>query len=130
DQRLGIVRREWERVAIYAGNINARLDFVLLERCVVAHPRMLHVLVGPVSGLEASDAAKWEALLVKPNVRHLEEQDPKDLPGLYGAADVGVVPYKQTRLLVENGFPLKVLEMCATGLPVVSTFMKPIVGLT
>src|SRR4030095_930784 len=69
-------------------------------------------------------------LRVKTNVRHLGERDPQDLPGLYVAADVGIVPYKQTRLLVENGFPLKVLEMCATGLPVVSTFMKPIVGLT
>jgi glycosyltransferase involved in cell wall biosynthesis len=130
DARLRTVAGEWERVAIYAGNINARLDFILLERCVAAHPRMLYVLVGPVAGLDAADAARWKGLLVKPNVRHLGEQDPKDLPGLYGAADVGIVPYKQTRLLVENGFPLKVLEMCATGLPVVSTFMKPIVGLT
>jgi len=130
DERLSTVGGEWDRIAIYAGNINARLDFVLLERCVAANPRVLHLLVGPVAGLDAADAAKWEGLLVKPNVRHFEEQDPKDLPGLYGAADVGIVPYKQTRMLVENGFPLKVLEMCATGLPVVSTFMKPIVGLT
>jgi glycosyltransferase involved in cell wall biosynthesis len=130
DERLRTAGGEWERVAIYAGNINARLDFILLERCVAANPRVLYVLVGPVAGLDAADAARWEGLLVKPNLRHLEEQDPKDLPGLYGAADVGIVPYKQTRLLVENGFPLKVLEMCATGLPVVSTFMKPIVGLT
>ena len=130
DERLRKAVREWERVAVYAGNINARLDFVLLERCVRASPKTLYAFVGPVMGLEREDAAKWEGLLRKPNVRHFEEQDPGDLPGLYGAADVGIVPYKQTRLLVENGFPLKVLEMCATGLPVVSTFMKPIVGLT
>jgi glycosyltransferase involved in cell wall biosynthesis len=130
DEQLRTVGEKWERVAIYAGNINARIDFVLLQRCVAANPRVLHVLVGPVAGLDAADAARWGGLLVEPNVKHLGEQDPKDLPGLYGAADVGIVPYKQTRMLVENGFPLKVLEMCATGLPVVSTFMKPIVGLT
>jgi len=130
DERLRRAAREWERVAVYAGNINARLDFVLLARCVQASPKTLYALVGPVMGLKTEDAATWEGLLRMPNVRHFEEQDPGDLPGFYGAADVGIVPYKQTRLLVENGFPLKVLEMCATGLPVVSTFMKPIVGLT
>jgi len=129
DEQLREAAKEWERVAVYAGNINTRLDFVLLERCVRANPKTLYVFVGPVMGLETEDAAKWEGLLQKPNVRHFGDQDPKDLPGLYGAADVGIVPYKQTRLLVENGFPLKVLEMCATGLPVVSTLMKPIVGL-
>jgi glycosyltransferase involved in cell wall biosynthesis len=130
DERLRSAARGWERVAVYAGNINARLDFVLLERCVRASPKTLYAFVGPVMGLETEDAARWEGLLRKSNVTHFEEQDPGDLPGLYGAADVGIVPYKQTRVLVENGFPLKVLEMCATGLPVVSTFMKPIVGLT
>ena len=130
DEHLRGVARGWERVAVYAGNINARLDFVLLERCVQASPKTLYAFVGPVMGLETEDAAKWEALLRKPNVKHLGERDPGHLPGLYGAADVGIVPYKQTRFLVENGFPLKVLEMCSTRLPVVSTFMKPIVGLT
>jgi len=129
-EHLRTTARGWARVAIYAGNINARLDFVLLERCVRMSPRTLYVFVGPVMGLETEDAARWGRLLREPNVKHFEEQDAKELPGLYGAADVGIVPYKQTRLLVENGFPLKVLEMCATGLPVVSTFMKPIVGLT
>ena len=30
------------------------------------------------------------------------------------------------RMIVENGFPLKALEMAAAGLPVVSTLMKPL----
>jgi hypothetical protein len=30
---------------------------------------------------------------------------------------------------MENGFPLKTLEMAATGLPVVSTMLKPLLGL-
>jgi hypothetical protein len=129
DEHLTIAAKGWDRVAVYAGNINARLDFVLLERSVRTHPTMLYVFVGPITGLETEDAVRWGRLLREPNVRYFEERDPADLPGLYGAADVGIVPYKQTRVLVENGFPLKVLEMCATGLPVVSTLMKPIVGL-
>jgi glycosyltransferase involved in cell wall biosynthesis len=129
-ERLRAAAKDWERVAIYAGNINGRLDFTLLERCIQASPKTLYAFVGPVKGLETEDAAKWKALLREPNVRYFKEQDPRDLPALYGSADVGIVPYRQTRVLVENGFPLKVLEMCATGLPVVSTFMKPIVGLT
>jgi glycosyltransferase involved in cell wall biosynthesis len=130
NEHFKVATKEWERVAIYAGNINARLDFDLLERCALATPRTLYSFVGPVNGLETEDTAKWKALLRQPNVRHFKEQDPSDLPALYGSADVGIVPYRQTQVLVQNGFPLKVLEMCATGLPVVSTFMKPIVGLT
>jgi len=68
-------------------------------------------------------------LIAQPNVRHFGPVDPDALPGLYGAADVGLIPYKNDRWLVENGFPLKALEMCATGLPVVSTNMKPIANL-
>jgi hypothetical protein len=130
DEHLRAMAKEWERVAVYGGNINGRLDYVLLEGCVQANPKTLHAFFGPVAALDADDAVRWERLLRQPNVRYLGSVDPGTLPGLYGAADVGLIPYKKTPLLVDNGFPLKALEMCATGLPVVSTLMKPIVGLT
>jgi glycosyltransferase involved in cell wall biosynthesis len=55
--------------------------------------------------------------------------DPDRLPDLYAAADVGIIPYRQYALLVDNGLPLKALEMCATGLPVVTSLMKPLEGI-
>jgi hypothetical protein len=62
-------------------------------------------------------------------VLHSEGISPDRLPAVYRAADVGIVPYLPLTELVDDGFPLKVLEMAATGLPMVSTLMRPIVGL-
>ncbi len=129
DKRLQVYREAYERIAIYAGNINGRLDFALLHRCAQGNPRMLFAFVGPVGHLSDEDETAWRGLLLEANVRHLGLAEAVELPGLYWAADVGIIPYKQTEVLVENGFPLKALEMCATGLPVVSTWMKPIEAL-
>jgi glycosyltransferase involved in cell wall biosynthesis len=118
-----------KRVLVYAGNINSRLDFELLLRAAERRPADLFAFYGPVSGMERDDAALWRRLLRSPNVRHYGAVDPARLPGIYAAADLGLIPYKRTPLLVENGFPLKTLEMAATGLPVVSTRLDPIRGL-
>ncbi len=129
DERVQVTRGAYDRVGIYAGNINGRLDFALLRRCVRENPGMLFVFAGPVAHLSDEDETVWRGLLVEPNVQHLGPVEAGTLPGLYRASDVGIIPYKQTKVLVENGFPLKALEMCATGLPVVSTWMKPIEAL-
>jgi glycosyltransferase involved in cell wall biosynthesis len=123
---LAAERARFERIAIYAGNINWRLEFGLMARCAAALPRTLFAFYGPVIGLTGRDARAWRALRRLPNVRHYGAVDPDALPGLYAAADLGVVPYKDHPWIVDSGFPLKVLEMCAAGLPVVTTMMKPI----
>ena len=129
NERLLDTRRAAQRIVIYAGNINSRLDYALIQRCVTELRHALFAFYGPVVGLSGDDARRWAAITQEPNVRYFGPADPDMLPGLYSAADVGIIPYKQTRMLVENGFPLKALEMCTTGLPVVSTHMKPIEGL-
>ena len=65
-----------------------------------------------------------------PNCRHLGAVDPDRLPDLYAAADIGIIPYKDLLVIRESGSALKGLEMLASGLPVVSTLMRPMVGLT
>lgn len=126
DAGLAAERANFERIAVYAGNINWRLEFGLIARCAAALPRALFAFYGPVVGLAGRDAREWAALCRQPNVRHYGAVDPDALPGLYAAADFGLVPYKDHPWIVDNGFPLKVLEMCAAGLPVVATMMKPI----
>lgn len=116
-------------IAIYAGNINSRLDFGLLARTAGARPDLAFVFVGPVSGLEREDVHAWQHVLRHPNVSHLGPVEPARLPALYAAADLGLLPYKTTPWLVRNGFPLKALEMAASGLPVASTRFDPLVGL-
>jgi glycosyltransferase involved in cell wall biosynthesis len=118
----------FSRIGIYAGNVNSRLDFGLLVEAARHHRDVLFALYGPVK-LGRDHRAEWNRLLAEPNVRHFGPVDPDELPSLYHAADVGLIPYKQDPLIVNNGFPLKTMEMGATGLPVVSTLMKPIVGL-
>ena len=129
DEELAQLAEGFGRTAIFAGNINGRLDFELLLRAARDEPRTLFALAGPVSGLDPADEPRWKELRQLPNVRHLGPVHPEGLPDLYLTADVGLVPYKQERWLVENGFPLKVLEMATTGLPVVATRLEPIKGL-
>jgi len=120
----------FDRIAIYGGNINSRLDFSLVERLARQHTRDLFAFYGPVKGLDRATSRMWQRVLALPNVRSNGPVDPDRLPDLYAAADVGVIPYRQDPFLVENGLPLKALEMCATGLPVVSSLMKPLLHLT
>ena len=113
-------------VAVYAGNINARIDFALLERCARAYPETLFALYGPVAGLGWCDYLRWRRLKARRNVQHFGPVHPDRLPEIYRGADLGLIPYRHDRWLVENGFPLKALEMGASGLPVVSSWMKPL----
>jgi glycosyltransferase involved in cell wall biosynthesis len=129
DISLTDAARAFERVAVYAGNINGRLDFGLLHRLASTFPRVLFAFYGPRIELSAADANAWQKLTVLPNVIAPGPVDPDRIRDLYAAADVGIIPYRQDPWLVENGLPLKALEMGATGLPVVSSLMKPLLGM-
>jgi Glycosyl transferases group 1 len=117
------------RLAVFAGNINGRLDFELMLELARYSPETGFVYAGPVD-MEAASAVQrraWLRLLRFANVRALGPLPPADLPALYWSCDIGIIPYRiDTRMLVENGFPLKALEMASAELPVVSTLMKPL----
>ncbi|HXJ47931.1 MAG TPA: glycosyltransferase [Candidatus Acidoferrum sp.] len=129
DEALVQAGRSFARVAVYAGNINGRVDFDLLHRVAAGNPQDLFAVYGPVKDLRPSEIALWQKVVNLKNVIAPGAVDPDRLPNLYAAADVGLIPYRQDPWLVENGLPLKALEMCATGLPVVSSRMKPLSGL-
>lgn len=124
------LKRQFHRVAIYAGNINERLDYGLIWSCAQSAPHTCFVFFGPVSFLPNEDAVLWESVVELPNVRYMGAVNPDRIPDLYAAADVGVIPYKDTINIRESGFALKALEMLAAGLPVVSTMMRPLVGVS
>lgn len=117
------------RVAIYAGNVNRRIDFELVHKALHHLPETLFVFYGRTWFPPGESDRAWKNIVEHDNVLLGGEVAPERLPALYSAADVGFIPYTDDPLLVENGFPLKVLEMAATGLPVVSSNMKPIAGL-
>jgi len=112
----------WEKVAVYAGNINNRLDFQLLDAAAAANPTTHFVFFGPISGIAGTpDGARWEMLVSRGNVSYQGAVDVERLPGIFAAAHVGLIPYKSDPILVDNTFPLKAFEMQSSGLPVVST---------
>jgi glycosyltransferase involved in cell wall biosynthesis len=117
------------RVAVFAGNINNRVDFELVKRTAEASATTLLVFAGPVGTLDERDAQIWRKVLELQNVRHVGRMTADELAALYRSADVGFIPYRLDKWIVRNGFPLKTLEMAATGLPVVASKMQPIMGL-
>lgn len=126
---ISALREGYGRVAVFGGNINGRIDFDLTARAAAESSDTLLVFVGPVGSLEERDLDAWRRICELPNVRHLGRMAPTDLAAVYRSADLGFIPYRRDPWLVRNGFPLKTLEMAATGLPVVASRMEPIVGL-
>jgi glycosyltransferase involved in cell wall biosynthesis len=129
DDELASYRKRYQRIAVYGGNINSRLDFDLIRAIADAYPSTLLAFYGPVMLQKKRDRDGWAEARGRSNVHHFGPVPTSRLPALYRTADLGFIPYTRDPWIVENGFPLKVLEMGATGLPVVSTYMKAIAGL-
>ncbi|HEX4149929.1 MAG TPA: glycosyltransferase, partial [Pirellulales bacterium] len=129
DAELAAVGRDFERIAVCAANLDRRVDFRTLTRVAHEHPRALFALYGRLGELAADEAAQREQAFAEPNVRYLGLAEPERLPDIYAAASLGFIPYQTSPMLVESGFSLKALEMAASGLPVVSSRMRPLCGL-
>lgn len=101
----------------FAGHMEDRFDFGLLEAVSAAHPDWTFVLAGPVA--EAQRAAA-EALAKRPNVRFVGLLPRHELPSFLKGVDVALIPFvhsAQTRAI----YPLKLNEYLAAGKPVVLT---------
>lgn len=120
DAELGAASAGFEKTAIYAGNINDRLDIELVEHLCGHSPETFFAFYGGESGLSETDLARWNALRDFANFRYFGAVTPDRLPALYATAHLGVAPYKRRPDLTRNLFPLKIYEMLAAGLPVVS----------
>lgn len=119
DAELHAAAAGFEKTAIYAGNINDRLDIDLVEQLCAQSPATFFAFYGQ-SGLSENDLARWNALRNFANFRYFGAVTPDRLPALYATAHLGVAPYKPRPDLIRNLFPLKIYEMLAAGLPVIS----------
>jgi glycosyltransferase involved in cell wall biosynthesis len=128
DPDVAALRQRWKQVAVFAGNINARLDFPLIHAACRAAPETAFLLVGPTGLLTGEKAAAWRQVLSLPNAIHRGAVEPDRLPHIYAAADLGLIPYEDSALM-RDSFPLKALEMAATGLPVVTSELPELRGL-
>lgn len=104
-----------ERVALFQGGINARLDYELLADLARSKPQWNFWFCGSAR----DGGAGWSALSKHPNVRHFGELDSTGIAKLAAAAQVGLIPFKQDQL-IRNSLPLKAWEYVACGLPVIS----------
>jgi glycosyltransferase involved in cell wall biosynthesis len=102
-------------VGFYGGMDDYRMDRELLRRVArdAAGRGGSLVLIGPAQ----MDLA---AILAEPNVRHVGQMPPEDLPRFAAHFDVGIIPF------LANEFnrrcnPIKIKEYLALGFPVVAT---------
>jgi glycosyltransferase involved in cell wall biosynthesis len=101
----------------FAGHLEERVDFALLEALAEAEPGWRFVLAGPVA---PSRRLAAERLARRPNVRLVGLLPRAQLPALLRGCDALLIPFvhsPQTRAI----YPLKLNEYLATGKPVATT---------
>lgn len=106
-------------IVLYLGNLASyKVDLPLLARLAAARPDWSWVLIGPIGrGDPSTDLTDLSAL---PQVHHLGEMGRDEAPAYVAAADVCLLPLRQSRS-TEASAPLKLFEYLAAGRPVVST---------
>ena len=106
-------------IVLYLGNLaRYKVDLPLLARLAAARPDWSWVLIGPIGrGDPSTDLADLRALT---QVHYLGEMGRDEAPAYVAAADVCLLPLRQSRS-TEASAPLKLFEYLAAGRPVVST---------
>lgn len=102
----------------YMGLLSDWVDLDLIAATARTRPDWSFVLLGAAR-------CSLAALHGLPNVHCLGSKPYADLPGYCAAFDVGLIPFRATRL-VHAVNPIKLREYLAAGLPVVSTPMPEV----
>ena len=103
-------------IAGFAGQINERLDILLLEAIAARGHSIL--MVGPVT--RTFDGRRLKALLSRPNVQWVGSKQFETMPSYLRAMHIGLTPYADTPFN-RASLPLKTIEYLAAGRAVVST---------
>lgn len=103
----------------YIGRVNIKLDLDLLLDLSRQRPDWQFVIVGP-SDLQPADEQKMATLRERKNVHVFGFQPQEQVARFTAALDVGLMCYRYENLWTQAGYPLKMHEYLACGLPVVS----------
>lgn len=105
------------RVAVYAGGINKRIDFDLLNNTVESNPDWLFIVAGGGPRLcEIGDA---------PNLHKLGNVDYEDVLRILKASAVGIIPFRESEYVTSSSL-IKLVDYLACGVKVVVTPAVPL----
>lgn len=117
----------------YVGRINRKVDFNLICEIANRNPDWHWVLVGPVqtgrpNGVDTDPllGPAYNACRHLKNVHFLGSKSRAELPAYVAHMDVNTMCYRQEGGWWIRGYPLKMHEYLATGIPVVSARLETI----
>ena len=115
------------RIVFTGAVVTTKLDLPLLAELARLRPGWSFALVGPVGlGDPRGDISALRAL---PNIHLLGARSYAQLPDVLRGADAGIIPYALNPV-TDSVFPMKVYEYLAAGLPVVSTPLPALDGVS
>lgn len=102
-------------IAGYFGNIERRMDYVLLAEVIRSNPEINFVFAGPVDeGYLPKD------FRLPDNVHFVGRVPYEEMPAMIKGFDVALIPFKKDEVS-HTIFPLKLFEYLGAGKPVVAT---------
>ncbi len=110
------------RIGFY-GNLYDWIDFELVDQLAAARPSWSFVMIGP----ERSDLSPWRQ---RANVYFLGRREPGQLPAYCKGFDAAIIPYKLTDPRMESVNPVKLRELLAAGVPVVTADIPEVRGIS
>lgn len=110
----------------YMGRVNRKVDLPLLVHLARARPDWNVVIVGPVSDLDDVTGAAYERLSSMSNVHFLGARGHDQLGRYVESCDVNLMCYRLDGGWARFGYPLKMHEYFASGVPVVSSKLSAV----
>jgi glycosyltransferase involved in cell wall biosynthesis len=102
---------------VYAGVLEVRVDWRMIDQLALHLPRASIVLAGQRPNPD-------EPIPDRPNVHVVPQLNRADVVGIIAGADACIVPHTRTRM-TEAMSPLKLYEYLAGGRPVIATNIPP-----
>lgn len=108
-----------DKIVIYQGGINKRIDFILLKDIINKLPDWEFWFCGG----EDTTIDIWKELKNLSQVKYYGILQPNQIGELMSKSTVGIIPYVQDEIIYAS-FPLKSFEYVSCGLPVVTIPIK------